>query len=54
MTNVVNFRKPILASNKIFYDDNDYKIYIKAHHVHTISWALCHLDLAYLIESIWF
>ena len=36
MTNVVNFMKPILASNKIFYDGHDYKIYIMAHHIHTI------------------
>jgi len=39
MINFIEFRKPILAINKIFYDAHDYKIYIMVHHIHTISWA---------------
>jgi len=27
----------MITSNKIFYDGHNYKIYIMAHHIHTIS-----------------
>ena len=33
----IDFRKPIIASNKMFYDDHNYKIYIMANHIHIMA-----------------
>jgi len=50
----IDFGKPIIANNKIFCDGHNYKIYIRTHHIHTISWSPCHLNLVYLIASLLF